>query len=263
MKKYKNIIIAAALVIISLIVGFVVYGTVNKSEDVKIKEDVFAVETLEPTPSPTQNVEVGQQQEIILPPTQTPAQKIAEEQSEKTQKTPPAEPVQSQEPIASSTQKTAPIQEETQKTEEADIIVTENPENLKENDEITCTLSIRCDTILDNMDKLNTDKAELVPANGIILAETEVVITDGDSVFDVLKRETKNNKIHFEFVYTPMHNSAYIEGIHNLYERDCGDGSGWLYKVNGKVMQVGCSTCEVNDGDKIEWVYTCKMGNDL
>ncbi len=41
--------------------------------------------------------------------------------------------------------------------------------------ELTCTLSVRCDTILDNMSDFNKDKAEILPNNGIILKETEVV----------------------------------------------------------------------------------------
>lgn len=35
-----------------------------------------------------------------------------------------------------------------------------------------------------------------------------------------------------------MYNSAYIEGINNLYEFDCGELSGWMYKVNGLVPQL-------------------------
>lgn len=33
--------------------------------------------------------------------------------------------------------------------------------------------------------------------------------------------------------WTPAYNSAYIEGIGNLYEFDCGNLSGWMYSVNG------------------------------
>lgn len=30
-----------------------------------------------------------------------------------------------------------------------------------------------------------------------------------------------------------MYNSAYVQGINNLYEKDCGQWSGWMYEVNG------------------------------
>lgn len=38
-----------------------------------------------------------------------------------------------------------------------------------------------------------------------------------------------------------MYNSAYIEGINNLYEFDCGSLSGWMYKVNEWFPNYGCS----------------------
>ena len=66
-----------------------------------------------------------------------------------------------------------------------------------------------------------------------------------------------------EFVNTPMYNSAYIEGIHNLYEFDCGQLSGWIYKVNGWSPNYGCSRYALKDGDVIEWVYTCNLGIDV
>ena len=62
---------------------------------------------------------------------------------------------------------------------------------------------------------------------------------------------------------TPVYNSAYIEGISNLYEFDCGERSGWMYKVNGWFPNYGCSRYELKNGDKIEWVYTCDLGRDV
>lgn len=90
----------------------------------------------------------------------------------------------------------------------------------------TCTLSVRCDTILNNMDWLNPEKAELVPEDGVIFPTTTVTFYEGENVFNVLQRELKKAKIHMEFTDTPMYNSAYIEGINNLYEFDCGEQSG-------------------------------------
>ena len=55
----------------------------------------------------------------------------------------------------------------------------------------------------------------------------------------------------------------YIEGIHNLYEFDCGDLSGWMYKVNGWFPNYGCSRYQLKQGDVIEWVYTCDLGKDV
>ncbi len=132
------------------------------------------------------------------------------------------------------------------------------------NENITeCLLSVRCDTILNNMDKLNKEKKSLVPKDGIIFEQTKVVFYAGESAFNVLSRELKKNKIHIDFVNTPMYNTVYIRGISNLYEHDCGELSGWIYKVNGEVPGYGCSQYLLNDGDKIEFLYTCNLGKDI
>ena len=123
----------------------------------------------------------------------------------------------------------------------------------------TCTISISCATLLDNMDQLPEAKRELVPADGCLLKETEVAFAEGETVFDVLQRVTRENKIHMEYSDTPMYDSAYIEGIGNLYEFDCGSGSGWQYSVNDWFPNYGCSGYALEDGDVIEWVYTCNM----
>lgn len=128
---------------------------------------------------------------------------------------------------------------------------------------LTCTLWVRCDTILNNMDKLDEDKTELVPEDGVILHKDNLPFEEGESVFDVLLRVTREEKVHMEFVDTPMFHSAYVEGIGNLYEFDCGELSGWSYKVNGTFPSVGCSLYKLKDGDTVEWVYTCDLGRDV
>jgi len=129
--------------------------------------------------------------------------------------------------------------------------------------EMKCTLSIRCDALLGNLDKLEKAKWDLVPKDGIILAEKTVIFYEGESVFNVLLRETRRNGIHMEYVSTPIYNSAYIEGIHNLYEFDCGELSGWMYSVNGWYPNYGCSRYALKEGDRIEWEYTCSLGKDV
>lgn len=138
------------------------------------------------------------------------------------------------------------------------------PENAAITDkELTCTLSVSCNTILQNIGWLDKEKVDFVPKDGIIFAERTIVFYEGESVFNVLVREMKRNKIHLEFEYIPMYNSAYIEGIGNLYEFDCGERSGWMYKVNDWFPNYGSSRYQLKDGDKIEWVYTCDLGKDV
>lgn len=139
----------------------------------------------------------------------------------------------------------------------------------------TCTISISCASVLANSDKLKKEKASFVPKDGIILRETTVEFTPGETVFDILKRACASGHcadnckycqaggIQLEFEYTPGYDNYYIEGIHQIYEKDCGSKSGWMYKVNGAFPNEGCSSYAVKDGDKIEFVYTCDLGNDV
>lgn len=135
--------------------------------------------------------------------------------------------------------------------------------DINEQKKLTCTLSIRCDTILNNMGNLKPGKEDLIPADGAILSAVTVEFSEGESVFDVLLRETKRRRIHMEFVMTPGYNSAYIQGINNLYEKDCGADSGWMYKVNGWFPNYGVSRYQLKQGDVVEWVYTCDLGRDV
>lgn len=128
---------------------------------------------------------------------------------------------------------------------------------------LSCSLAVRCDTLLDNMDSIAPEKIHLIPKSGSILPEIEIEFSEGESAFDVLKRELINRTIHFEFTKNPMYDSAYIEGIGNLYEFDAGELSGWIYRVNGEILSVGCSQYKLKNGDKIEFLYTCNMGKDL
>lgn len=129
---------------------------------------------------------------------------------------------------------------------------------------LTCTIAIYCDTILDNMENLDAGKDIYVPGNGVILSPTTISFTDGDTVLDVLKRVCDAYGIQLEYSYTPAYDSYYIEGINHLYEFDCGNESGWMYKVNGWFPNYGCSDYTVEQGDAIVWCYTCRgLGADV
>ena len=129
--------------------------------------------------------------------------------------------------------------------------------------EPTCTIYISCAVLLDNMDMLDEDKHEMVPADGVILPVTAVTFEEGDNVFTLLQRVCKENKIHLEFSEDPIYSSAYVEGINNIYEFDGGELSGWYYSANGWFPNYGSSRYVVEDGDVIEWHYSCEMGHDL
>lgn len=127
-----------------------------------------------------------------------------------------------------------------------------------------CTITIRCDTIFDNGDKLDPAKAVYVPADGEVLPVTTVEFTPGETVFDVLSRVCQAADIQLEYSWTPLYDSYYIEGINHLYEFDCGYESGWMYRVDGWFPNYGCSAHTLQGGEEIVWYYTCVgLGTDV
>ena len=190
---------------------------------------------------PAQTIVVPEQKQLVQPPAEeVPAPTVS------------SDPLDEPQPdaVTSATPENAP---ELVEPEDAEVTQTVN----------TCTISIRCDTILNNLEELTEGKEDLVPQDGWILKPMEVEFNEGESVFHVLRRTCKQQKIHMEFEDTPIYNSAYIEGIGNLYEFDCGELSGWKYRVNSWFPNYGCSRYQVHSGDVIEWLYTCDLGADV
>lgn len=136
-------------------------------------------------------------------------------------------------------------------------------QQVDESKSYTCTFSIECSSILNRLEDLEEEKLDEVPSGGTILKAQKVTFYDGESVYDVLRRVCRENGIQMEASWTPIYNSAYVEGIHNLYEFDCGSGSGWMYRVNGWYPNYGCSRYQLKDGEVVEWRYTCNLGKDI
>ena len=138
-----------------------------------------------------------------------------------------------------------------------------------------CFLTIDCRNLLKNANNLKKSKRQFVPKSGYILKKVSVEFKKGETAFDILKRGCKENVctdsckycqkggVQLEFSFTPAYQSYYIEGIHQLYEKDCGTLSGWMYNVNGKYPDVSSSAYEVKSGDVITFAYTASMGDDL
>ena len=148
--------------------------------------------------------------------------------------------------------------------------VTEKPQQPTEQTpkKRSVTIAIRVDTLLKNWDLLNPSlqSEKYVPNNGVILKTTTYeLLSDNDTVWDVLQRATKEHKIQMEYqgANENIYNSVYVEGINHLYEFSAGPLSGWMYKVNGVYPNYGCSQYTLKDGDVIEWHYTVDLGRDL
>lgn len=153
------------------------------------------------------------------------------------------------------TENTNPIDKETT-VEQTTKKENENNNNAK------ATISIKCTNILNNMDKLSPSKSEFVPDDGIIIPTVEIDFKIGDSAYDIITAACKKYGIQIDAV-SSVYNTYYIKGINQLYEFDCGTGSGWIFKVNGWSPNYGVSGYILEDGDYVTLEYTCNYGNDV
>ena len=111
------------------------------------------------------------------------------------------------------------------------------------------SLSILCHTVAGR---------ENAPASGVILENQSFGFTEGESVYDLLLRVCKENRIFLDA------SSSYVKGIDGIYELsfDCST-SGWVYLVNGESPSVGCDQYLLRDGDTVVWHYTLNLGTDI
>lgn len=193
--------------------------------------------------------------------TEPPTTEVTEPEQTEPSTTETTEPEQTQPPT---TQSTEPEETQPPATQATEPKGTEPPTTQATQPANTCTITIVCDTILDNWDLLDPAKAGFVPSDGVILSAVTVEFEEGETVFHVLKRVCEVYEIQLEYSWTPLYDSYYIEGINNLYEFDCGVESGWMYKVNGWFPNYGCSSYAIQNGDAIVWCYTCiGLGADV
>ena len=247
---HKNKIITAAVILAVLAGAWFFGGNYNKNESGTSLALAQSAPSPSPSPSPPPAPDAAADAPASPAATVTPGSTLAT--TEPTQDNYHTDPVPKGKP---------------QPVEPQDVTVGD--------DSFTVTLSVSCDTILDNMNLLNKEKHELVPTDGVIFPATVVTAYEGESVFNILLREMRRAQIHMEFRNTPIYNSAYIMGIHNLYEFDAGELSGWMYRVtpgdagapgdadSGWFPNYGCSRYRLQPGDVIEWLYTCDLGRDL
>lgn len=107
------------------------------------------------------------------------------------------------------------------------------------------TLSITCQSV--------AGRSEDCPADGILLAETDVALYENDTVFRLTERLLAAENI--PLTVTGRGKTVYVRGIGPLMEFDFGDLSGWKLRINGTDASVGSGAVIPADGDRIEWYY--------
>ena len=114
---------------------------------------------------------------------------------------------------------------------------------------IECDLAIYCNTV--------AGKKDFIPEDGIILERTTITVGKGMTALQQLAIAARNNKIQLDL------KSDYVAGIGYIYEKDFGDVSGWMYRVNGEYASVNAVNYTLQEGDFVEWLYTVDLGNDI
>lgn len=79
-----------------------------------------------------------------------------------------------------------------------------------------------------------------------------IEIQSGDTVFSVLQRAVSKGSLS----YTGSGKTAFVTAIYGVANAPSGVSKGWIYTVNGTRPAKSCGAYAVNDGDKIEWVYS-------
>ncbi len=119
----------------------------------------------------------------------------------------------------------------------------------------TASFTVDCKNAIDYGILENPNFAGILPQNGVIFSDSNVQFSEGESVMTVLKRALKSQKIACSVP------NGYVRSIAGLSEKDCGETSGWLYRVNGKLPTVSCKYYTLQAGDRVEFIYTCRMGD--
>lgn len=106
----------------------------------------------------------------------------------------------------------------------------------QENEDITVTMTIRPDV-------------------GYWMRNKSVTVDEGSTVYHAFIKALEGSGITQKGA-----ESGYVSemsyGGKTLGEFDEGENSGWLYKVNGELPDVGLTSYKIEDGDSILWYYT-------
>lgn len=115
--------------------------------------------------------------------------------------------------------------------------------------------------------RLEEDSCAIGEPLGIIIESTEVEFYEGESVADVTLRLLDKIGIEYNVLET------YLKSINNFTVNgtkynELGEGtegymSGWLFTFNNKFADRGMNELYIEDGDIIEWKYSCQWGSDI
>ncbi|MDE5996061.1 MAG: DUF4430 domain-containing protein [Eubacterium sp.] len=227
------IAIVCALIVVCLAVGIGMNGKSGNSEKetnlISNKETVSAVDE---SSALRENSETKRETESTKTEQESQTSVKAETNSVKTEKEPQAPEKNEAKPTVKSTKKQTTTSGTTKKQT--------TTEKTTKNQNISVSFSVNC------------EKAVAYGADypKYLIGKTKCNVKKGTTVFDLLSEECGKNGI------AVVHqNKSYVQAIGGLSEKDCGNASGWTYKVNGVKPMMAASKYVLKDGDVVEWYY--------
>lgn len=119
-------------------------------------------------------------------------------------------------------------------------------------DSLVATVEVKCDCYDALPDKIKN--GGYVEADGTVLAETEMVIREGDTAYGLLTRLADAREVVID-----AENSAYgiyIKGINYVYPEDVGATAGWLFLVDGTAAVNAADAETAKDGAAYTFIFT-------
>ena len=92
----------------------------------------------------------------------------------------------------------------------------------------------------------------------VFLSNRFMDFSPGETVYDLLRRTGLN----IESVGHPTM-GQYVQSIQGWGEFDAGPASGWMFRVNGVFPDVSSSHVTLQNGDRVEWLFTRDLGQDI
>ena len=124
----------------------------------------------------------------------------------------------------------------------------------------TATLTVSCENLLGD-DRADDELRAAVPDDGLLVPPTEVTVLEGDTAFTLLERVCAERGLALD-VQRGL-SGVYVQGIGGVREFDCGALSGWLFRINGEIRSTDSGSVVLQDGDVLEFLYTCELGADI
>lgn len=95
----------------------------------------------------------------------------------------------------------------------------------------------------------------------VILPETDLAISPGDTVLDASIKAFQQFNIPFEIA--GFGKDAYILSIANITQYQDGPQSRWLYNVDGEYPAMSPAEYPLKADSRLEWIYTTDGGKDI